>query len=383
VSELRVSVVIPVFNGGPELQDCLDAIMASSYPVHECILVDDASTDGETGRVAERHDATVIYLKEQLGPANARNIGVQKASGDLIFFVDADVVVHTNTLAVAARVLQNEPETAAVFGSYDNEPGHHSFISQYRNLFHHYVHQTSRSEASTFWTGCGVIRREIFVEMKGFKKNYERPSIEDIELGSRLCHSGYRIRLEKNMLCKHLKHWKFWNLVKTDIFQRGVPWMVLLMRNRHVPTDLNLSNNSRIATALAGILPLVLLALLLTGRAAALFPTAAFLLTATACGVFSGKRGGSFLTILTLAISAPLLAYLLAPDPLAVIPMILILLIVFTHLSFYRFLVKSRNSAFAFAAVPLQVIFFLSCAVAGVLGLLIYFFDTVRAPAAH
>ena len=182
---MRISVVIPVFNGGSELQECLDAIAASSHPVHECILVDDASTDGETRRIAELHDATVIYLKEQQGPASARNKGVEKASGDLVFFVDADVVVHPDALAKAVKVFGTEPETVAVFGSYDDEPGHRSFLSQYRNLFHHWVHQTGQDEASTFWTGCGVIRREIFMEMKGFRENYERPSIEDIELGSR------------------------------------------------------------------------------------------------------------------------------------------------------------------------------------------------------
>jgi GT2 family glycosyltransferase len=383
VGVLRISVVIPVFNGGSELQECLDAIAASSHPVHECILVDDASTDGETRRIAELHDATVIYLKEQQGPASARNKGVEKASGDLVFFVDADVVVHPDALAKAVKVFGTEPETVAVFGSYDDEPGHRSFLSQYRNLFHHWVHQTGQDEASTFWTGCGVIRREIFMEMKGFRENYERPSIEDIELGSRLCRSGYRIRLEKAMLCTHLKQWKFWNLIKTDIFQRGVPWVTLLLHNRNAPSDLNLSHNSRIATILAGVLALSMMVLLLTGHAAALFPAAAFLLAAAACVVLAGKLVGGSMPILTLAISAPLAAYLLAPDPLAVIPLTLILLIVWTHLAFYRYAAKKRNSAFAFAVIPMQVIFFLGCAVSGVLGLFMYFFGMVREPFAH
>ncbi len=375
--------MIPVFNGGSELQECLDAIGASSYGVHECILVDDASTDGGTQRIAETHDARVIHLEDRQGPATARNRGVEEASGDLIFFVDADVVVHPDALGIAVKVFETEPETAAVFGSYDDEPGHRSFLSQYRNLFHHWVHQTGQSEASTFWTGCGVIRRDVFLTMKGFNANFQRPSIEDIELGSRLRRSGYRIRLEKAMLCKHLKQWTFWSLIKTDIFQRGVPWMTLLLHNRDAPIDLNLSYNSRIATVLAGLLALSMAVLLLTGHAFALFPAAAFLLAATGCVALSGKREGGSAVVLALAVLAPMAAYLLTPDPLAVIPLMLILTIAWTHLAFYRYVAKKRNSAFAFAVIPMQVIFFLGCAVSGALGLFSYFFDMPREPAAH
>jgi len=380
---LRVSVVIPVFNGGTELLKCLDAIAASSYPVFECILVDDASTDGMTNQAAELHQVRIIQLQEQQGPANARSRGVEDASGDIIFFIDADVLIHPDTLATAVKVLESDPEIAAVFGSYDDKPEHRSFLSQYRNLFHHWVHQTSRSEASTFWTGCGVIRREIFMEMGGFSTNYRRPSIEDIELGSRLRRAGFRVRLEKTMLCKHMKQWKFWNMVSTDIFKRGVPWMVLLLHNRKAPSDLNLSHSSRLATFLAGVLALSLMALLLTGHAVALAPATAFLLLAASCALFAGKHSGGSLFTLILAVLAPLAAYYLAPDPLAFIPLILILFLVWTHLAFYRYVAQKRNSAFALAVIPMQVIFFLGCAVSGVLGLFMYFFRVGRGPSAH
>jgi len=380
---LRVSIVVPVFNGGLDLQKCLDAIAASSYPVFECILVDDASTDGMAKQMAELHDIRLIPLQKQQGPAHARNRGVEAAAGDIIFFIDADVLVHPDTLAIAVKALESDPETAAVFGSYDDQPEHRSFLSQYRNLFHHWIHQTGQNDASTFWTGCGAIRREIFMKMGGFEADYQRPSIEDIELGSRMCRSGYRIRLEKTMLCTHMKQWKFWNLLKTDIFRRGVPWVLLLLRNRDAPSDLNLSNNSRLATLLAGILALTVPALLLTGHSAATLPAAALLLVASSSALFAGKRSGGLLPTLTLAVSAPLAAYILVPDSLAAVPLTLILLLVWTHRAFYRYVAKKRNTAFALAVVPQQVFFFLGCAVSGVLGLIIYFFDADQAPAAR
>jgi GT2 family glycosyltransferase len=374
---VRVSIVIPVFNGGTDLPRCLDAIASLSYPVHECILVDDASTDGVTEQVAQSHGARIIRLQEQGGPANARNRGVEAASGDLIFFVDADVLVHTDTLGIAVNVLEARPDTAAVFGSYDDEPGHPSFLSQYRNLLHHWVHQTSPAQASTFWTGCGMIRREVFLEMGGFKTTYQRPSIEDIELGSRIYRSGYEIRLEKSMLCKHLKQWTFWNMVKTDVFFRGTPWAVLLLENRDAPKDLNLSFKARLATLLAGTLALCAVILPISGHAGALGPAAAFLLAATGCIFLAGKKAGNALVTTVLPLSA-LAAYQLYPDPLAIIPMGLILLLIGTNLAFYRYLAEKRSSAFAVGVIPFQVVFFLGCAVAGVLGIFQHYFGTTR-----
>ena len=55
-----------------------------------------------------------------------------------------------------------------MFGSYDDTPEAPDFISQYRNLLHHYTHQRAKREAKTFWTGCGAVRKEVFSELKGF-----------------------------------------------------------------------------------------------------------------------------------------------------------------------------------------------------------------------
>lgn len=366
----RVSLVIPVHNGGADLRKCLEGIAASNYPLHEWILVDDASTDGVAGRLAEIHGARVIRLAEQSGPARARNIGAEAATGDLLFFVDADVVVQADTLKVGVTALESRPETAAVFGSYDDQPGDAAFLSQYRNLFHHWVHQTSSEQACTFWTGCGLIRREIFLAAGGFKTSYGKPSIEDIELGSRLFKAGHGIRLEKKMLCKHLKKWRFWNMVRTDIFQRGVPWMVLSLQQGVAPNDLNLSFKSRLATVLAGLLAICVPVLPLAGHAAALYPTAAFLLAASLCAWLPGNRPAIQIAALSLCVAAPLAAALLRPDPLAIIPAGLVAVLAWSHLAFYRYVAARRSTAFALAVVPAHVVFFFGCAVSGGLGII-------------
>jgi glycosyltransferase involved in cell wall biosynthesis len=372
----RVSVVIAVFNGGLDLEKCLAAIRESSYPVHECILVDDASTDGMVKPAAERHQARVIKLDRQSGPAAARNHGVAEAQGDIIFFTDADVLLHPDAIARAVDALQSDAEVAAVFGSYDDKPGHTAFLSQYRNLLHHWVHQTGSEEASTFWTGCGAIRRSVFLKLDGFSLNFQRPSIEDIELGARLRKNGYKIRLLKNMNGKHTKRWAFWNMVKTDLFHRAIPWMLLLLRDKNLTNDLNLNYKSRIATVLAGLLGLVLFILVLSGHSTAILPVALFLVSSligTLPPVTGNDRSIKNLLAPVLAILIPLAGFWLAPDPLAAIPLTLVLAIALTHLPFYQYVTSKRGYAFAIAMVPLQVVFFVSCALSIPVALILFY----------
>ena len=360
-----MSVVIAVHNGGADLEKCLAAVSASSCQVCECILVDDASTDGMINAAAGRHGARVIRLERQGGPANARNLGVKEAVGDIIFFTDADVLLHPDAIARAVDVLQSDAEIAAVIGSYDDQPGHASFISQYRNLFHHWVHQTSAEEASTFWTGCGAIRRKVFLEMGGFSQKYRRPSIEDIELGMRLRHSGHRIRLIKDMYGKHMKHWNLLDMIRTDTLMRAVPWVLLILDEGQLTNDLNLSYRSRIATVLAGLFPVMLLILILTGHGTALLPVSGLLLATAISARLSattGRQRAGDILALALTVLIPLLCYWLVPAPFAWAPMALLLTLAATHLDFYHYVAQKRSMAFAIAVIPMQLLFFLGCA---------------------
>jgi hypothetical protein len=80
-----------------------------------------------------------------------------------------------------------------------------------------------------------------------------------------------------------------------------------------------------------------------------------------------------------LAVLPPLLVYWIAPDSLAALPLAVIMILVWTHLPFYNYASEKRNSAFAFAMVPMQVIFFLGCVISTVLGVARYYLGGERA----
>lgn len=114
--EVKVSVIVPVYNGERYLVNCLSFLVNQTLKELEIIVVDDASTDNSRFIIEEcirQYPDKVkgIYLKENRGAGGARNIGLQEASGKYIGFVDCDDQVEP--------VMYEELYKAAVQGNYD------------------------------------------------------------------------------------------------------------------------------------------------------------------------------------------------------------------------------------------------------------------------
>ena len=250
---MTISVIIPVYNAAAHLQLCLGHLRNSTVAPLECLVVDDGSTD-ETATVAREAGARVINVPSRRGPAFARNLGASEARGDILFFLDADVCVRPDAIARLLANFRQDPDLDAVVGSYDDSPAPTGLLSQYRNLMHSHVHQRAPRNTATFWSGCGAIRRLVFLAHEGFDASYSRPAIEDIELGYRLARANCKLAIDNQLLVKHLKHWTFWKLIKTDVLDRGVPWTELILRDGSMPNHLNIDVSERISVALAFIL---------------------------------------------------------------------------------------------------------------------------------
>ena len=164
-------------------------------------------------------------------------------------FVDSDVVIQPDTLQRISKFMSENPGYSAVFGSYDAMPGDPGFVSQYRNLLHHFTHQQGKSEAETFWTGLGAVRRSAFRSVGGFRSGCR--AIADIALGLDLSDAGFRIRLDRDLLCKHLKPWTLRSMVMTDVFLRAVPWSEIILRRGQFTNDLNTSVIHRLGVVFA------------------------------------------------------------------------------------------------------------------------------------
>jgi hypothetical protein len=200
-----------------------------------------------------------------------------------------------------AAILSGDTAIDALFGSYDERPRAPSFLSQYKNLMHHYVHQQSSEDASTFWSGCGVVRRSLFLALGGFDVNtYKRPSIEDIDLGYRIKQAGGKIVLSKKVQVKHYKNWTLMCLLKTDVFDRGIPWTRLILSDKsRLINDLNLGNDQRLSLVLTYLLMLSAALTPFVPHAGTAAVALAIVLFALNLGTYSFfvKRRGALFTI--------------------------------------------------------------------------------------
>jgi GT2 family glycosyltransferase len=308
-ADLRISVVVPVHHGGDAFQKCSQAIVAALGSRDELIVVADGETDGAWRTVCS-NSAHVILIEERMGPAGARNRGASVASGDILLFLDADVVIQPDTLEKVRHAFVADPRLDALIGSYDDAPAHPDFLSQYRNLLHHHTHQTGSAAASTFWAGCGAVRRSVFESVGGFDEEYRHPCVEDIELGYRLNAAGHRIHLKKDLQVKHLKAWTARSMTRTDLMSRAVPWTQLLLSRGKIENDLNVRVSGRLSVVSVWALPL----------------TAAL---------------GFWAPGTALMLAAALVAFLLV-----------------LNASFYKFLWQKRGMAFTLRALPWHASYF-------------------------
>ncbi|MGR3762444.1 glycosyltransferase family 2 protein (plasmid) [Roseobacteraceae bacterium NS-SX3] len=258
---LLISVVMPAYNCSHLLPQVLPPLLAmhAAGEVAEVLVIDDRSTD-ETARLAREMGATVRVAPKNGGPGAARNLAAEEARGDVLWFVDSDVIALPGGPELL-RAAFAQDNVGAVFGSYDAEPGG-PWFSRYKNLLHRYHHHRARGEASTFWAGCGAVRADVFRALGGFDvETYEVPSIEDIELGYRIRALGHRILVEPRLQGKHLKVWTMRNGIFTDIFRRALPWSRLMIAREGLGSELNTSGKERMKALLALLLLLSVLAL--------------------------------------------------------------------------------------------------------------------------
>lgn len=98
---MKFSVIVPVYNAENYLHKLVESVLQQTYKDYELILVDDGSTDGSYAlmkQYAKRYDQIKAYTKENTGPGMTRKFGFEKATGDLLFFVDSDDWITNSTV---------------------------------------------------------------------------------------------------------------------------------------------------------------------------------------------------------------------------------------------------------------------------------------------
>jgi glycosyltransferase involved in cell wall biosynthesis len=309
---LALSVVVPVRDCGETLQEVLTAIRASdlSREAYEIIVVDDLSDDASVA-IAARYADTVVRLSgRRAGPAYARNRGVELARGDIVAFVDGDIVVRPDTLPRMLATLRERPEIDAVCALQGEGSGAPNFVSQYWSLLVRFGEQRYAGRCFHFASGCGAVRRNVLVSAGMYDEwRFTTACLEGLEFGQRLVEAGHGVLLSPELKVTHLKRWNLMSVCEL-VWRRGT----LLSRSLGYQRMGSTAPSEVVFTLSRALTPA--LAILATLTLAAAFLPHPYVLT---------KGGIAFAAILL------------------------------TNLPVHRFYASTRGLGFAIASAPLHV----------------------------
>jgi GT2 family glycosyltransferase len=255
----RISVVMPVYNSERLLGECLAALNASTFRGFEVIVVDDSSTD-RSREIAASHGARVVPSGGRLGPGRARNKGVEHVRGEIIFFIDSDVVVRPDTLARLLVAFDRDPGLAGAVAVQSPTMRFRNLCSVYKNLWMYYTYvRRAGQDVPLFYTTAAAIRREAFVASGGFDANYVDPNIEDTDYGQKLASQGFRVQILPDLEVEHVKGYDLAGLLRVD-FLRSMSLARLKLRKS---ADGIGTNDTSVPTGYIVSVPLAGLAVLL------------------------------------------------------------------------------------------------------------------------
>jgi len=189
---VKASVIVPAHNAAQTIEECIEALLKQSVPreEYEVIIVDDGSTDG-TATLARSYGVRVLTQPHR-GPAAARNAGVGQATGEIVFFTDADCAPTRTWIEEMARPFA-DPEVVGVKGTYltrQRELVARFVQIEYENKYDRMARQERIDFVDTYSAGY---RRDVFLANGGFDTTFPTASVEDQELSFRLARKGYKM----------------------------------------------------------------------------------------------------------------------------------------------------------------------------------------------
>lgn len=114
-----ISIIVPTFNYGRYIRECIESVLSQSIADWECIVVDNASTD-DTARIVAQYtqqDSRIKYCKldDNKGPSCARNVGIKLSEGEYILFLDSDDWIGPRKLENALVLFDHNPNASIVY----------------------------------------------------------------------------------------------------------------------------------------------------------------------------------------------------------------------------------------------------------------------------
>jgi MoaA/NifB/PqqE/SkfB family radical SAM enzyme len=206
-----LSVIVPVHNGAETIEACLGALERALPDGAELIVVDDGSTDDTVTRI-EGFDFTLVQRPVRGGTSAARNSGWRASRGEIVAFVDADMVLAPDALHRMMATLSDNPGLLGVNGFVDPEPGAPGLATAFANTSIHYQHRSHGARVSSAYTAICALRRGVLEGMGGWDERWFSRYADDVVTRFHLPPEG--LAADPDIRGVHLKRTDAWGLAK-------------------------------------------------------------------------------------------------------------------------------------------------------------------------
>ncbi len=202
---IKISIIIPAYNAGDKLKECLEALEKQSFPTeqYEIIVVDDGSTDA-TASIVKNYGVLYFY-QDNKGPAAARNKGAEMSRGDIILFTDSDCVPDRDWIKEMFSSFQ-VPEVVGVKGAY--KTSQRAFWARFAQVEfqERYNLLLKNKYIDMIDTYSAGYRKDVFLSAGGFDTSFPVPNNEDTDLSYRMSLNNYKMVFNPNAVVWHLDH---------------------------------------------------------------------------------------------------------------------------------------------------------------------------------
>ena len=226
MNSLLISCIIPVFNGERYLREAIDSILAQTHRPLEIIIVDDGSTDGTRAVVANYGDQVRYVWQPNSGPATARNLGLSRAAGEFVAFLDADDLWHAEKLARQMARFDARPELDFCVAHVQN-----FWIAELRDEEERFRNNRVAKPLPGYVTGTLLARRRLFDTIGVFDTKLAHGDSTDWFLRASECGAVMELlpvvlsfrrlhQINRSRLLASRSRNEFLNIVKASLDQR-------------------------------------------------------------------------------------------------------------------------------------------------------------------
>ena len=227
-----ISIIIPCYDSYQNLLESLRVLFSEENKNvdYEVLVIDDNSSE-DLSKLTQKFPKLRYHKnKENVGPAETRNVGINHAKGDVYLFIDSDVIISPNILEKVENFFK-QPENMALVGNVSLDNLGKKFIVDFLTLQVHFNFNSCKSKYfTTLNTEFGAVRKEVIEKVGIFNPKYKQADVEDFELGVRI-NKHYNIRLDNSINIIH----NFETNIRKSLYKtlrRSFFWMEILLSKK-------------------------------------------------------------------------------------------------------------------------------------------------------